>query len=112
MSHLAQLSRDYVRAFHSKDWEAIGSLLAADFALEDPAGRFEGRQTVLGYIEGIFRDAGTLTFVARNIIADEIAGISVIEFELSLGSTRLIGTDVIHWKDGLMQELRAYLHKC
>ena len=111
MSHLAQLSRDYVRAFHSRDLEAVGALLAADFALEDPAGRFEGKQAVLDYIKGIFCDAGTLTFVARNIIADEAAAISVIEFELNLGGARLIGMDVIHWKAGLMQELRAYLYK-
>ena len=111
MNHLTRLSQDYVRAFHSKDLEAIGSLLAADFALEDPAGRFEGKQAVLDYIKGIFRDAGALTFVARNIIADEAAGISVIEFELNLGGAQMIGTDVINWKDGLMQELRAYVYK-
>lgn len=37
MNNLTRLSRDYIRAFHFRDFEAFGSLLAAHFALENPA---------------------------------------------------------------------------
>ena len=66
---------------------------------------------MLDYMAGLLRDGGAISFSVRNIIVEEAANISVIEFELGLGGKKLMGTDVIHWCDGLMVELRAYLYE-
>jgi ketosteroid isomerase-like protein len=111
MADLTKLTRQYVDAFHRRDLAAVSALFTEDFALEDPAGRFDGKATVLHYITPLLREADGLSFSARNIYVDDAANVSVIEFELTLSGKRLIGTDVIHWRGGLMCELRAFLYE-
>ena len=102
----------YVAAFNSRDIEAVTACLAPKFALEDPAGRFEGRETVAEYIKGIFDANEELSFRANTITVDEGSRTSVIEFELVMGGETLVGTDIITWSmDPQMLEMRAYLYK-
>ena len=105
---LRALTESYVAAFDGKDLGAVATLLAPDFALEDPVVvRVEGRDACLAAIRGIFDGNPSLAFRARRILVD--GDTSVIEFVLTLGETMLKGTDVIEWRDGLMREMRAYL---
>lgn len=108
MPDLKALSRQYVAAFHEKDVAAVAALLAEDFVLIDPTGRFEGKPRVLTYLREIFADGATLDFRARNIFED--GTVTVIEFALQIGGKQLVGTDVIEWQGGQMRALRAYLY--
>jgi hypothetical protein len=107
---LHELTARYVAAFDSKNIAAVEDLLDAEFALEDPAGRFEGREKVAAYIKGIFDAHNTLSFQARNIFVDATAQVTIIEFELQLNDKKVKGSDIIHWKHNKIQELRAYLY--
>lgn len=110
MLRIRDLSQKYVQAVDRGNLSAIGALFAEDFMLEDPAGRFCGKQAVLDYMAGLL-DGAEVKFRASNIFTDQAAGVSVIEFDLTLGGKRLVGTDVIRWGDGKMCELRAYLYE-
>ena len=105
---LKKLTKDYIKAFDSKDINAVADLFLNDFALEDPVvKRIEGKEKVLESIEGIFNSCKQLSFEAKNIYQDEET--TVIEFILKLDDTILTGTDIIDWENNKMKELRAYL---
>lgn len=106
---LKELTRQYIRAFDSKDIHAVADLLSDSFALEDPVViRMEGKKAVLEAIQGIFDSCQKLTFEGKNIYQDGYT--TIIEFSLKLDDTILTGTDIIEWSEtGKMNELRAYL---
>jgi ketosteroid isomerase-like protein len=108
MPDLRQLTKNYIAAFDAKDLARIEALLHEDFTLEDPAGRFIGRDRVLAYIGEIFKTVKDLQFKARNIFLD--GSRTIIEFSLTLDEKRLIGSDVIEWEGPKMKALRAYLY--
>jgi ketosteroid isomerase-like protein len=106
------LTRQYVAAFDAMDIDACAALFTDDFVLEDPAGRFAGKQTVVDYVKGLFdQQTEKLSFVADKIVVDPETASSVIEFTLKLGDTTLVGTDVIEWAGPRMKALRAYLYE-
>jgi len=109
MHDLRQLTLDYIAAFDQRNVEALSALLHDDIVLEDPAGRFAGKATVLKYISGIFDAIKDLSFSAQEIIVESPR--SVIEFRLVLDGKVLVGTDVIEWRDGQLAVLRAYLYE-
>lgn len=107
---LRELSLAYAEAFHRRDLEAVGGLLTGDFVLEDPAGRFAGRENVLSYIQGIFAQHSGLSFEILQVHVCP-PSTTILEFRLRLGEKTLLGTDVIEWRDGKLSALRAYLHE-
>lgn len=106
---LKELTRQYIRAFDTKDIHAVSHLLSDYFALEDPVvKRIEGKEVVLEAIQGIFDSCQQLSFEAKNIYQD--GKTIIIEFILQLDDMILTGTDIIEWNDDhKMDELRAYL---
>jgi dTDP-glucose pyrophosphorylase len=106
---IATLSRIYARFFGQKNVAGLTAMLTDDFELTDPGTHLRGRAAVLDYIKGIYAANPKLSFMPREVVADQTRG--VIEFELQLGETRLIGTDVIDWKDHRLKALRAYLYE-
>lgn len=100
----------YANAFHLHDLAAVGTMLDDDFVLEDPAGRFEGKEKVLEYIQGIFDANPDLAFDVLRLYVCE-PGVTIIEFRLVVGGKVLIGTDVIEWRQGKLNSLRAYLYE-
>lgn len=105
---LKHLTEKYILAFSNKDLEAISSMLADDFVLEDPVvKRLKGKKAALEAISNIFNGCNKIEFFAKNIFRD--GDTTMIEFVLLLDSTRLEGVDILNWYDGKIQELRAYL---
>ncbi|EOD80108.1 hypothetical protein D515_00678 [Grimontia indica] len=108
---LHSLTEQYVDAFDSKDLDKVGAFFDENFALTDPSKSVKGKSNVLAYIKGIFDSVGDISFTAKNIIVSNNA-FSVIEFELIIDGTKLIGTDVITWNtEGLMTKMDAYLYE-
>ena len=107
LTSLRELTEEYVKKFSDKDLGGIAKMLHQDFVLEDPVvKRVEGKYHSLKAIEKLFKNE-KLSFSAKNVFVD--GETSIIEFELLLGDSNLKGVDIIQWKDGKMQELRAYL---
>lgn len=105
---LIEYTKRYIEAFSSRDIEAISSLLANEFSLEDPVvKRIEGKGKVLECIQSIFDSCQELEFLAKNIY--QYGNTTIIEFILKLDDTTLEGVDIIDWKQDVMLELRAYL---
>ena len=109
VERLARLSRIYAQFFSQKNRAGVAAMLTDDFELRDPAVHLHGRGVVMNYMSSIFVQYPGLEFRPLNVITDE--GRSVIEFELRLGATCLIGTDVIEWKGSRLKALRAYLYE-
>jgi hypothetical protein len=106
--NIKELTKTYIKAFESKDRDALESLLHEEMQLTDPAGTFRGKVAVLEYILGIWSQFAYLNFEGRHIFVD--SPYSVIEFSLALGDKNFVGTDVIEWKEGKIFALRAYLY--
>jgi ketosteroid isomerase-like protein len=105
---LKNLTEQYILAFSNKDLNAISLMLADDFVLEDPiVKRLEGKVAALEAISNIFTGCSRIEFFAKNIYRD--GDTTMIEFVLILDDTRLDGLDILNWRDGKLQELRAYL---
>lgn len=105
---LKNLTQNYIKAFNDRDLKAVALLLTEDFVLEDPAvKRIEGKEACLKAVEGIFSSCSNLEFKAKNIFED--GEYSFIEFSLKLDEVELFGVDILHWQDGKIKELRAYL---
>lgn len=105
---LIDLTKEYIKAFDSKDLDKCAELFTDDFALEDPVvKRIEGKLNVLKAVKGIFDSCNNLDFQAKNIYQDNQT--TIIEFVLKFDDTVLAGTDIIEWQDNKMKELRAYL---
>lgn len=110
-TYLHNLTEQYIAAFDSKDLEKVGSFFDESFTLTDPSKSVKGKTNALVYIKDIFDSVDEINFSAKNIIVSNNA-FSVIEFELIIDGTRLIGTDVITWNsDGLMTTMDAYLYE-
>lgn len=107
---LMSLSRTYIKAFNDKDIEIISSLLSNEFTLSDPSVTLHGKNDVLEYISGIFDSSEVFSFEERNVFVD--GKYSIIEFELKINNTVLIGTDVISWgNQDKMLSMKAYLYE-
>lgn len=105
---LEALTRDYIRAFSSKNLDAVAALMTDDVILEDPVvKRIEGKTAVLAAVKGIFDGCLALSFRDKHIFQD--GNITLIEFVLTLDATVLQGVDVIVWEDRKIKQLRAYL---
>jgi len=105
---LKNLTEQYISAFSNKDLDAISALLADDFVLEDPVvKRLKGKTAALEAISNIFTGCSQIEFFAKNIYQD--GDTTMIEFVLTLDTKRLDGVDILNWRDGKIQELRAYL---
>lgn len=105
---LKKLTEQYILAFSNKDLNAISVMLTDDFVLEDPVvERLVGKTAALEAISNIFTGCSRIEFFAKNIYHD--GGTTMIEFVLILDDMRLDGMDILDWRDGKIQELRAYL---
>ena len=104
-------TQEYVAAFNTMNIDEVASFLTQTSVLADPSGRFVGKSVVYDYIKGIFDATTELSFVANNIYVTNDHE-SIIEFELTIDGTTLVGTDVIDWTPQLLiKELRAYLYE-
>jgi dTDP-glucose pyrophosphorylase len=101
----------YVEAFDSKDIDKVASFFDPSFHLTDPSVSIKGKGQVVKYINDLFVSQSALSFVSKNVfVTDELA--SIIEFELTLGDTLLVGTDVIQWNEHKeMTTMNAYLYE-
>ncbi|MDC0975656.1 nuclear transport factor 2 family protein [Alphaproteobacteria bacterium] len=105
---LKNLTEQYISAFSNKDLDAISAMLTDDFILEDPiVKRLKGKAAALEAISNIFTGCSHIEFFAKNIYQD--GDTTMIEFVLTLDTKRLDGVDILNWRDGKIQELRAYL---
>jgi hypothetical protein len=101
---------DYIQAFDSRSLDCVAEFFSDDFILNDPSVNIKGKSQVLAFISDLFEANMNLQFKSENILVDRQR--SVIEFELTLGDTVLIGTDVILWdNDNKMISMNAYLHE-
>lgn len=101
---------DYIQAFDGRLINDVEEFFSDEFILNDPAVNIKGKSKVLAYISDLFKANVNLQFKSNNILVDRQR--SVIEFELTLGDTVLIGTDVILWdNDNKMISMNAYLHE-
>lgn len=101
---------DYVRAFDGGIIDTVAEFFSEEFILNDPSVNLKGKDSVVTYISELFASQSDLQFASSNILVDRQR--SVIEFELTLGETVLIGTDVILWNnDNKMISMNAYLHE-
>jgi len=108
---ILQNTHDYAAAFDSKDIELVKSFFSEKFSLTDPAGTFLGKSVVTEYINGIFKAEPELSFLVKNIYVTDTYR-SIIEFELYVGSKKLVGTDVIEWNQNYrMTKMNAYLYE-
>ncbi|MBD5164978.1 nuclear transport factor 2 family protein [Helicobacter sp.] len=105
---LREKTCQYIECFNHKDLSGVAALLDENFALEDPAvKRIEGKMKCLEAIKNIFNSCENLKFYAKNIYLQDST--TLIEFVLMLDEMKLEGVDIIEWKEGKIQELRAYL---
>jgi len=103
-------TQEYVKAFNTKSMLDVATLMAPNFHLVDTSVSIKGREKVLEYIKSIFKKYDELEFKAKSIVCEGYQ--SVIEFELTLDTLKLVGTDVIAWNDeGEMVKLDAYLYE-
>lgn len=101
---------DYVRAFDGRMIDTVAEFFSKEFILNDPSVNLKGKDNVVTFISELFENHSDLQFKSSNILVDRQR--SVIEFELILGETVLIGTDVILWNnDNKMISMNAYLHE-
>lgn len=108
MDNVRHLTEAYVAAFDARDLDKVASFLAADFKLTDPeVVDLTPKPRVLDYIAGLFKNNPNLRFSARSIVVGE--GSSVIHFTLALQDAVLDGVDIIHWDQGKMVQMWAYL---
>lgn len=106
---LKELTQDYIKAFSSKDIDAIAAMLNERTILEDPVvERVEDKENVLEAIKSIFASCTRLEFRAKNIYVLE-PKVTIIEFSLQLDHTYLHGVDILEWENNQIKELRAYL---
>ena len=104
-----ELTKQYIKAFSSKDITQISLIFDSNIVLEDPViKRVKGKKNVLSYIESLFNSCQNLEFVAKNIFKTK-TGQTIIEFELKVDDTVFLGVDILEWKDSNIVELRAYL---
>ncbi|EOV6246649.1 TPA: hypothetical protein I7291_09370 [Vibrio parahaemolyticus] len=110
-NRILKKTQEYISAFDSKDIDAVADFFERESVLIDPAGEFSGKQVIYDYVKGIFDVTQSMAFRARNIYVTSDSE-SVIEFELIIDGTKLVGTDVIEWSSTLLiQQMRAYLYE-
>jgi len=101
---------DYIQSFDSRSINCVAEFFSEEFLLNDPSVNIKGKDSAVAYISELFQANEKLQFKSNNILVDRQR--SVIEFELTLGDTVLIGTDVILWdNDNKMISMNAYLHE-
>eukprot|EP01013_Petalomonas_cantuscygni_P013084 TRINITY_DN27259_c0_g1_i1.p1 TRINITY_DN27259_c0_g1~~TRINITY_DN27259_c0_g1_i1.p1 ORF type:complete len:144 (-),score=31.12 TRINITY_DN27259_c0_g1_i1:144-575(-) len=108
MANLEDLTRQYVAIFHAKKLDEVIGMFHANGTLKDPANVCKNHDELRALLTGLF--ANEISFEAVNIFVDDAKATSVIEFRLSIGDKKLQGVDLIQWKDGKIQDLRAYLY--
>lgn len=100
----------YVDAFNQKNLDKVATFFADSFSLTDPAVSITGKNKVVAYISELFETNSDLRFESKSITVDSQR--TVIEFELTLGESTFIGTDVINWNnDNKMVSMAAYLYE-
>jgi len=103
-------TRDYIKAFDAGKIDRVADFFSDNFILNDPSVSLSGKKAVVEFVSKLFENNPNLQFTSSNILVDHQR--SVIEFELTLGETVLVGTDVILWdNDNKMISLNAYLHE-
>lgn len=104
-------TQEYISAFDGKQLDKISEFFSDDFVLTDPAATVRGKGEVISYIKEVFDANSELSFTEKHVfVTDKLE--SIIEFELKLGETFLVGTDVIHWNERIsMVCMNAYLYE-
>jgi NDP-sugar pyrophosphorylase family protein len=105
---LEEKSRDYVRAFHSQDIKVIMEFFDDSSVLVDPNVELLGASAIKEFLIEFFISINKFSFIEKDIIASEKK--SVIEFELSVDGTTLMGTDVICWNGNKIVSLKSYVN--
>lgn len=101
---------EYIKAFNEKDITKLTSLISPDVKLTDPSVTLEGQANVISYINDLFSNVSDLSFIAQKVIVSNLE--SIIEFQLILDDTCLIGVDVISWNSAQqISTLDAYLYE-
>lgn len=108
MADLRELTQRYVTAFNAKDIEGISDLLADNFSLTDPTvSSLAPKAKVVEYIQSLFNASPSLSFEACEILVDKSH--SAIHFILELDGKIFHGIDLVHWSQGKMLAMNAYL---
>jgi dTDP-glucose pyrophosphorylase len=100
----------YARFFNDKNLAGLRAIMDENIALTDPNGSIRGRDEVMSFSSGLFSSSSSFAFRPLRVIAE--LEISVIEFELILGSEKLVGADIVRWtSDNRIASIDAYLYE-
>lgn len=106
-STIKELTIQFAKFFTRKDADGIGSLLADNFALYDPALKWiRGRENVIAVMRKQFEETENVSYEVVNAYEDGNMGI--LEFKIILDQLVLYGVDFMEWSNGKMTQLRCY----
>lgn len=108
-NNLESLTKSYMRAFASKDLDALLHMFSQTATLTDPNEDLSGRDQIISFLSKLFSDVDIIVFDAKNIYID--GRTSIIHFALKLDGLLLEGVDVIEWFDQEIVSLTAYLNE-
>ena len=104
---IKDLTIQFAKFFTNKDADAIGDLIADDFALYAPALKWvRGKENVVQVLKKQFRETGNVSYEIVNAFAE--GNVGILEFKITLDNAVLYGVDFMHWDNGKMKELRCY----
>lgn len=106
---IKDLTKKYIELFAAKNISGLNQIIHQDSRLTDPMVDAVGKDKVMDVFSSIFNQFTSIEFTAKNIYIE--GNVSIIEFELNLDSTKLVGTDIIEWEGDKIKALRAYLYQ-
>lgn len=104
---LVKSTQGYAHSFHNRDIETVLTYFSEDAILSDPSVRLVGKNEIANFLKKFFDKNPKLHFISKSIWTSEDS--SVIHFELVASNKKFFGVDVIHWVDGRILSLQAYL---
>lgn len=104
---IKDLTIQFAHFFSNKDAYSIGTLLAENFSLYDPAMKWiHGKKEVIEILEKQFEETKNVIYEVINVYED--GNTSILEFKITLDDLILNGVDFMEWKEDLLVELRCY----
>ncbi len=98
----------YATLVSERDLTNVAVMLHDDAVLFDPGEKeIVGRESIVAFMGKLFALDPVFRCEVANIWLD--GAVSILEFQLTIGSARIAGVDVIEWRDGRIARIRAYV---
>jgi len=98
----------YATLVAQRDLESVAVMLHDDAVLFDPGEKeIVGKDSIVSFMRKLFALDPVFCCDVANIWVD--GDVSILEFQLTIGSARIAGVDVIAWRDGRIARIRAYV---